>query len=123
MYQNKNSVLNRCPRYENVPAECGATLPDVNDPCCNVPSCPSNVTYVPVPAYAKSTQTVSAVKAPGVTDLINGMFTARYTFVYSAFTVAPPTTPSGTIPTDSLLGKLRDFFLCTFFQVRCKTEV
>ena len=86
----------RCPKYNNVPAGCG-TQPDPNDPCCSMPDCPAAANYVPLPVYGQGVHSVGAVVTPNLPALVSGMFTARFTFVYSGFTVAPPTVPTGTL--------------------------
>ena len=86
----------RCPKYNNVPAGC-TTQPDPNDPCCTMPDCPASMNYVPIPVYSKGVQSVGAVVTPNLPELFSGMFTSRFTFVYSGFTVAAPIAPTGTV--------------------------
>lgn len=62
-----------------------------------MPDCPASTNYVPIPVYSKGVQSVGAVVAPNLPELFNGMFTARFTFVYDGFTVPAPTAPTGTV--------------------------
>ena len=107
----------RCPKYNNVPAGC-ATQPDPNDPCCTMPDCPASTNYVPIPVYSKGVQSVGAVVAPNLPELFNGMFTARFTFVYDGFTVPAPTAPTGTVKPGGLgewCVSVAVCYLCSFF--------
>ncbi|KAL8616408.1 hypothetical protein ACOMHN_032262 [Nucella lapillus] len=90
------SCRERCPKYNNVPSECG-TQPDPNDPCCTMPNCSPALGYVAIPVYGRGVQSIGAVVTPNLPDLVNGMFTARFTMVFSGFTVAPPTAPTGSL--------------------------
>ncbi|XP_025115701.1 uncharacterized protein LOC112577005 [Pomacea canaliculata] len=86
----------RCPKYDSLPAGC-TYVPDPNDPCCTIPSCPASVNYVMIPVYSKSVQAIGAVMAPGLFALMSGTYTSQFTLRHSAFTVAPPTQPVDTL--------------------------
>lgn len=72
-----------------------------------MPDCPASTSYIAIPIYGKGLQSIGAVVSPNLPDLLTGMFTTRYAFVYSAFTVAPPTTPSGALRPGGLGMKVR----------------